>query len=190
MFDRHKPLSPPLKLFTVRTNRVLSHPAIVKVTALCNNAHRRGFKEIITPKPNGRELKCAAEILTSALKVTCLRAFPVMIREGGGGTGFLIGGSISQVRGIKVWGGWGVQRWLFLTTRTFCVNEESCLKLFLLYLVACNYVSTPPSTTFSSSRLLWGLQPSAGNSRAVHAPAMLSSMHEQSFNHHHRKFVK
>lgn len=46
---------------------------------------------------------------------------------------------------------------LFLTTGTFPVNEkDSCLKHFLLYLVACNYVSTPLFTMFTTSRLLSG----------------------------------
>lgn len=58
-------------------------------------------------------------------------------------------------------------------------EKDSSLELFLLYLVARNYVSAPPFTTFTTSRSLSGLQRSARKRRAADAPAMLSAMHEK-----------
>lgn len=74
----------------------------------------------------------------------------------------------------------GIEGWY--STSYFWPQEpekDSCLELFSLYLVACNYASTPPFTTFTTSRLLSGLRRSAENSRAADAPAMLSATHEK-----------
>lgn len=70
----------------------------------------------------------------------------------------LFGTNQSPVIAALLIGGKGlVKCLLFLTTWAFPVNEkDSCLKHFLLYLVACNYVSTPVFTVFTTSRLLSG----------------------------------
>lgn len=131
---------------------------------------------MITQNPNGSELKYPAKILKSAREVMCLRAFLFLIQSGWETAVFL---SLRRRRGpflatdsffplICTCSEWIRLLWLqlfslevkcllFLTTGTFPVNEkDSCLKHVLLYLIACNYVSTHLFTMFTTSRLLSG----------------------------------